>query len=85
MLEEKIKNFIVDFFLKHGKFQEMNVAEVVGINFIDSNTLDSIEFITLISEVEENFNMLFTEVDLQSKGFSSIAGMVAITALRIKS
>lgn len=85
MLEENIKTFIVNFFLTHGKFEGVKTEDMSKINFIDANTLDSIEFITLISEVEENFNVLFTEEDLQSKQFASIAGMTAIATLRVKS
>lgn len=83
-MEEKIKNFIVDFFLSLEKFQGKNANEISSINITESNSLDSIEFITLISEVEENFNILFTEDDLQSELFSSINGITDLAMQRIK-
>ena len=83
-MEAKIKDFIVDFFLSREKFQGKNANEMSSINFTESNLLDSIEFITLISEVEENFNILFTEEDLQSELFSSINGITDLAIQRSK-
>ena len=84
-MDHKIREFIVEFFMEKGKFSGLDKSEFLNINFIEEKHLDSIEFITLISEIEENFGLVFTEDDIQSSLFSSIEGIVKITNSRFHS
>lgn len=77
-MENKISNFIIDFFKERNKLNSYTESDFLGINFVELNLLDSIEFITLISEIEENFNILFTQEDIQSSLFSSVEGISKI-------
>ncbi|MES2680991.1 MAG: phosphopantetheine-binding protein [Bacteroidota bacterium] len=83
-MEREIREFIIGFFSEKEKVAGIDQNELAKINFVDAQLLDSIEFITLIAEIEENFGVVFTESDMQSSQFSTIEGMVAITCSRLK-
>jgi acyl carrier protein len=83
-IEKQIENFIIDFFSERGKLLSLSIEERLHTDFLKSNTLDSIEFISLIAEIEGNFDLLFIESDIQSPQFSSITGIVTIACERIK-
>ncbi|HOZ87013.1 MAG TPA: phosphopantetheine-binding protein [Bacteroidia bacterium] len=82
-MEKEIREFIIDFFKEKEKVAGIDHSALVELNFVEARILDSIEFITLIAEVEERFGLVFTESDIQSPGFSTIKGMVDITSSRI--
>jgi acyl carrier protein len=83
-MEKEIRDFIINFFSEKEKLAGIGRQALVTMNFVDARLLDSIEFITLIAEVEEHFGLVFTESDIQSPRFSTIEGMVDITSSRIK-
>lgn len=82
-MNQEIKAFICDYFLQKGKFQGLPESEFAIINFVEARTLDSIEFIMMISEIEENFNITFSEEDIQSPSFSTIDGVSQIASKRL--
>ncbi len=84
-MEQNIRDFIIGFFVNRDKISLTEAEVFCSSNFIEAQVLDSIEFITMIAEIEENFDITFTEAEIQSPEFSSINGLVRIAASRVKS
>jgi hypothetical protein len=83
---EEINNEVVLFFTSRGKFPEGRSKEYLDINYISSGLLESIEFITLITEIEEKYDISFTNEEIQSPQFRTISGIVSMinTHLKVK-
>lgn len=80
---DAITIFICDFFEKRGKLTG-DVVEFTNRNFLEEKILDSIEFITLISEIEEHYNILFSQEEMQSPEFGSVKGIALLVSAKLK-
>ncbi len=47
-------------------------------NFFEQGLIDSFEIIMLIEEIEQKFDIRFTDEDFQNRDFATIAGLAAI-------
>ncbi|MES2025034.1 MAG: acyl carrier protein [Pseudomonadota bacterium] len=52
-------------------------------DFISAGIIDSIAIIKFILEIEEKFDIEITEADIESAGFRSVNGLVAIIGKKL--
>lgn len=48
------------------------------INFVDEGMLDSFDIVTLVSEIEENFDINVSGADILPENFSSIDSIISL-------
>lgn len=49
-------------------------------NFFEQGLIDSFDIIMLIEEIEQKFNIRFTDEDFQNRNFATISGLADIIA-----
>lgn len=47
-------------------------------NFIDDGYLDSFDIVSLVTEIEENFNCMIDALDILPENFDTVAHMIAL-------
>lgn len=73
-----ISNFVVDYFLARDKEQILNNENILSFNYIDNHFFSSIEFIEMISDIEQNFDIAFEDEQMRSHDFSTVGGLIGI-------
>jgi acyl carrier protein len=49
-----------------------------GVNFIEDGMLDSFDMVSLVDELEENFNIKIDGVDVVADNFSTVANIESL-------
>lgn len=75
---KEILLWLVDWFKKNGKAPNLSVEKDLQANFFESGIIDSLEIIGLITDIENNFNIQFSEKHFQDRRFSTISGLTEI-------
>ncbi|MBN2052829.1 AAC(3) family N-acetyltransferase [Candidatus Woesearchaeota archaeon] len=73
-----VKQWLVEWFGKNSSVQKDKILEGAKNNYLEEGWIDSFKLISLITEIEENFKMAFTDNDFNSPDFSSIEGLAKI-------
>jgi acyl carrier protein len=73
---KEIRQNVLNFFSAKINFSAMRQEEIDDYDYIKYKTLDSIEFITMISVLESDFGIIFTQEDMESPGFRTIGGLI---------
>ncbi len=76
-MNEYVSTWIVDWFSSRGKLR-CSAPEALGIDYLQSGLLTSIEIVELVSEIENRFNMQFSETEMQDPRFSTIGGIAEL-------
>jgi hypothetical protein len=53
------------------------------INYVEAKLFDSISFVKMISEIETEFNVIFSSQDMQSEEFRTASGIIKIIANKL--
>jgi acyl carrier protein len=72
----EIKQGVLDFFSAKINYTAMSETEIDNYDYIKSKTLDSIEFITMISLLENDYGIVFSQEDLESSEFRTLGGLI---------
>ncbi|GAU80036.1 acyl carrier protein [Fusibacter sp. 3D3] len=60
---------------------DVNVEEIIkneNDNYFNLEWIDSFDFMNLISDIEENFNIEFSSDEFQDRKFSTVRGLTQI-------
>ena len=72
-------NWVMNWFTAHGTI-EVEVKEHLDENFFDLGYVDSFAFITLMSDIEDEFGVSFDNDRFQERAFSTIHGLATALA-----
>ena len=75
---EEIRNWLSVWFVKNTNISEPEIAECSSKSYFELGLIDSLKFISFLSELEEHFNIQFTNDEFQDRKFSTINGLVDI-------
>ena len=78
---EKIETWVLDY-LKNKN--EMEEYPVLTENFLEAGFLDSMQIIELIEDIEDEFQIEFSQDDFQDRSFPTAKGLSKIISDRIK-
>lgn len=71
-----VKNWVIEWFVENSD-QEKNIVEQnLQDDYLAKCWIDSLKFIELISEVEEHYNINFSNTDFQDRSFSTGNGLI---------
>ena len=73
-----IKSWFFDWFEKNTLAKKDEISKNLDENYFDNGWLDSFKFIELINDVEQEFQILFSNDEFQNRKFSSINGLTEI-------
>lgn len=77
-----IKEWLIDWFANHSS---MNAAELEAASkedYLKSGIIDSFAFVTLISDIDDEYEITFTNEDFLDPRFSNIEGLAAMISER---
>lgn len=70
--------WIVNWFVKNANVEREEILGNLNENYFQLGYIDSFEFITLISDIEDTFDVEFENDQFEDRSFSTIAGMASI-------
>ena len=79
-MNEDVSSWIVDWFSLHGKLH-CSAPEALGVDYLQSGLLTSLEIVELVSEIENRFGIQFSETEMQDPRFSNIGGLAELVTM----
>ena len=78
LMESKL--WLIRWFEKNSLSNEINVKDSVNQNYFENGWIDSLKFIDLVTQIEEEFSIRFSNDEFQDRKFSTIEGLARIIA-----
>jgi acyl carrier protein len=79
-IEVKVREWLVDWFCAHSSVGRDVVETNLESNYLERGWIDSMQFITLISAIEDEFSVEFSNDEFQDRTFATINGLSQIIA-----
>lgn len=76
--QSAVMNFIINWFINNTNIKEDEVRDEIDENYFEKGWIDSLKFISFISDIENNFSISFSNDDFQDRNFSTIKGLSKI-------
>lgn len=77
----KIRQWLAAWFAARSKSSKHAMVDgLCEINYFDEGWLSSMEVVEFVTEIEQNFDMQFSETDLQNPRFVTIGGLAELIA-----
>ena len=73
---EEIKEFIVDYIQR--EYTLPADTDVMELNYIESGYIDSLGFVQFVALIEEEFDIVFTDEELDSPDMKVVGKLVAL-------
>ena len=73
---EDIKEFIVDYIQR--EYTLPADTDVMELNYIESGYIDSLGFVQFVALIEEEFNIVFSDEELDSPDMKVVGKLVAL-------
>jgi acyl carrier protein len=82
-----VQQWLTDWFVARAKIGKGATAQqsresLLAIDYFDAGWLTSMEVVEFVTEIEERFNMQFSDRDLQDPRFVTIAGVAELIVER---
>jgi len=74
MNKEQVTQWLLEWFTKNSGIQDFSL-EIYKDNYLEKGWIDSIAFITLISNIEDAFKIRFSNNEFQDRSFATIEGL----------
>jgi len=81
-MKEDVSSWILEWFSSRGKLH-CSAREALGINYLQSGLLTSLEIVELVSEIENRFGIQFSETEMQDPRFSTIGGLAELVTMAL--
>lgn len=70
-----IKEWLIDWFTKHSSLDAERIKAVSTANYMEEAMIDSFSFVMLISDIDDEFGVAFTNEDFLNPDFMNIEGL----------
>jgi len=77
------KNWIIEWFNKNSHIEKDVIKNNITENYLEKGWVDSLNFITFINDIENEFNIRFSNDEFQNRKFSTITGLTEIIEVKI--
>ena len=71
----KIKEWLMDWFTKHSSLDADGIKSASTANYMESGMIDSFSFVMLISDIDDEYGVSFTNEDFLNPDFMNIDGL----------
>ena len=79
---ERVSKWIIEWFVNNTELTEHDLS--IEVDYIENGWIDSFQFLELISGIEDQFVLMFTDDDFADKKVLTIAGLADIVTRRMK-
>lgn len=76
-MKEEIQRWLHDWFLARGKILNSEI-ECLNADYFEAGWLTSMEVVEFVTEIEDRFDMQFSDRDLRDSRFVTIAGLTEL-------
>lgn len=78
-----VKTWLIEWFKANTDLSAEDIGDDLNINYFEKGWIDSFKFISFITNIEENFNIRFSNDQFQDRGFSTIGGVIRLIEEKI--
>lgn len=83
--QDEIETWIVDWFEENGTVSRDVIEERLGDDYLDEQWIDSLEFTNLVLEVENEYDVEFSNDEFQDRSFATVNGLAEIINHKVNS
>ena len=76
MSRNEINEWVVQWFAKHALRTEEEIATNSSKNYFELKYVDSFAFINLLSDIEDKYDIVFSNEVFEDRSFSTIDGLI---------
>lgn len=80
----KIKEWVINWFLINSNATQNNIKNNLNENYLETGWIDSLQFVSFISDIENEFKIRFDNDEFQNKEFSNISGLSELIKEKMK-
>lgn len=73
-----IKRWIIDWIVKNSSISKDILETKLSDNYLEEGWIDSLQFVSFVTEIEDKFNIKFLNEEFQNPEFSTIIGLSKI-------
>ncbi len=73
-----INEWVINWFVENSDAEEEDIKPNIENNYFESGWIDSFEFMNLISDIEDEFEIEFSNDEFQNRDFATINGLIKI-------
>jgi acyl carrier protein len=77
-LKGEVQEWLTDWFVNRAKPGQQPREALLTVDYFEAGWLTSMEVVEFITEIEQRFNMQFSDQDMQDARFVSIAGLTEL-------
>lgn len=78
-----VKEWIVNWFVENTGVTKEDIILNLNVSYFEKKWLDSYAFINFISDIEEKFDISFSNEEFQNREFATIEGLACIIERKI--
>ena len=78
-----VKTWLIEWFKTNTDLSEGDIGNNLNANYFEKGWIDSFKFINFITDVEENFDIRFSNDQFQDRTFSTIDGVIRLIEEKI--
>ena len=78
----EVTSWLVDWFQKNTSLEQAEIEGRLNENYFEKGWIDSFKFMSLITDIETKFKLVFSNEDFQNREFSTIKGIAEIIERR---
>ena len=84
MTTMNVTDWLIEWFIKNSHIERSEIENNLSENYLSKGWIDSLKFITFVSDIESNFSISFSNDEFQNKSFPLIVGLAKIIQKKIK-
>lgn len=78
-----IKTWIIDWFVRNTAVKQDEILKNLHEDYFSKGWIDSLKFISFITDLEDKFNIVFSNDEFQNRTFATINGLTQIMENKI--
>lgn len=77
-MKETVEKWLSDWFVSRGKIAAIATESFLATDYFEAGWLTSMEVVEFVTEIEQRFEVQFSDRDLQDPRFVTIAGLTEL-------
>jgi acyl carrier protein len=73
---KNVKDFVLGYIQKEYSIDES--VDILSMNYVEAGYIDSLALVKFIAEIEDEFNIIFTDDELADPSFRIVGDLIAI-------
>ena len=74
----EVKEWLIDWFTKHSSLDAEGIKAASKANYMEQGIIDSFSFVMLLSDVDDEYGISFTNEDFLNPDFMNIEGLAKL-------